>query len=97
MLFRSVLNVRTFSWGDGRGTWLLAPKELGLQEIPQALADALRRELLAPLDIQLSSPTKVSFYLWGDASVLYNFRDETVELVLNQKPVTLGPHRVLWR
>jgi hypothetical protein len=92
-----VLNVRTFSWGDGRGTWLLAPKELGLQEIPQALADALRRELLAPLDIQLSSPTKVSFYVWGDASVFYNFRDETVELVLNQKPVTLGPHRALWR
>ena len=40
------------------GTWLLAPKELGLQEIPQSLADELRRELLAPLHIRLSSPTK---------------------------------------
>src|ERR1019366_3065886 len=38
-----VLNVRTFSWGDGKGTWLLAPQQLGLPEIPQALADELRR------------------------------------------------------
>ncbi|MGO8732864.1 MAG: hypothetical protein ACLQVM_08715 [Terriglobia bacterium] len=79
------------------GTWLLVPKEWGLQEIPQSLADELRRELLAPLHIQLSSPTKISFYLWGDASIFYSFRDEPVELMLNQKPVTLGPHRVLWR
>lgn len=68
----------------------------GLPGIPQVLADELRRELLAPLGIQLSSPTKVSFYLWGDASVFYNFRDEPVELMLNQKPISLGAHRVLF-
>ena len=82
-----VLNVAAYSRGGDKG----------LAGIPQALADKLRGELLAPLGIQLSAPTKVSFYLWGDASFFYNFRDEPVELMLNQKPVSLGAHRVLWR
>jgi hypothetical protein len=82
-----VLNVTNYSRGGDKG----------LPGVPQVLADELRRQLLAPLGIQFSSPTKVSFYLWGDASVFYNFRDEPVELILNQKHISLGAHRVLWR
>jgi hypothetical protein len=82
-----VLNVATTSRGGDKG----------LPGIPQSLADVLRRELLAPLGIQLNSPTKVSFYLWGDANVFHNFRDEPVELMLNEKAIRLGAHRVLWR
>jgi len=81
-----VLNVMVTSRGGDNG----------LPGIPQVLADELRGELLAPLGIQLSSPTKVSFYLWGDSSVFYNFRDEPVELKLNRKPISLGAHRVLF-
>ena len=50
-----ILNVTTYSRGGDKG----------LPGIPQVLADQLRRELLGPLGIQFSSPTKVSLsILW---------------------------------
>jgi hypothetical protein len=74
----------------------LAPKELGLPEIPQPLADALRAELLAPLGIRLESPAKVGFYIFGDARALYNFRDEAVQVRLDRRAISLGANRLAW-
>ncbi len=94
-----VWNVRTFSEQDYRevGERLLPPKPRGLPEIPRELADELRGVLLAPLGLRLSSPTRVGFYLFGDAACLYNFRDRPVEVVLNGATLRLGPNRWLWR
>jgi hypothetical protein len=74
----------------------LAPKELGLPEIPQPLADALRAEVMAPLGVRLEGPAKVGLYLFGDARALYNFRDEEVEMRLDNRLVKLGANRVAW-
>ena len=81
-----VLNVRTFLKNDPGGLaqgmtdtgWLMPPYRLGLPEIDQPLIDALRRDLLAPLKTSLAAPTKVAYYMLGDAKVLYNFRPRTV-------------------
>jgi len=73
-----------------------APKELGLPEIPQALADVLRAEVMAGLGVQLESPAQVGFYLFGDARALYNFRDEAVEVKLDRQAIKLGANRLLW-
>ena len=74
----------------------LAPKELGLPEIPQPLADALRAELMAPLAVRLEGPAKVGLYLFGDARALYNFRDEEVELRLDKRLMKVGANRLAW-
>jgi hypothetical protein len=88
-----VWNLFTFANG-GRS---LPPRELGLPEIPQPLADALRGEVMAPLGVRLESPTKVGFYMFGDARAFYNFRDEDVVVRLNGKAIELGANRLLWQ
>jgi hypothetical protein len=93
-----VLNLRTFSEADFRetGEWLLAPKELGLPEIPQPLADALRSVLLGPLGIRFEAPSGVALYLFDSASCLYNFRGTAVHAALNGRPFDLAPHAWVW-
>jgi hypothetical protein len=86
-----VWNLVTFKSGAS-----LAPAELGLPEIPQALADALREHILAPLHVRLEGPSKVGFYMFGDACAFYNFRDEPVRLRLNGRAIDLGANRILW-
>ena len=71
-------------------------KELGLPEIPQALADALRAEIMAPLGVRVEAPARVGLYLLGDALALYNFRDEEVEIRLDKRMVKLGANRLAW-
>jgi len=82
-----------FTFANGAS---LAPKELGLPEIPRPLADALRAEVMAPLGVRLESPAKVGFYLFGDARALYNFRDEAVEVRLDRQVIKLDANRLLW-
>jgi len=92
-------NVRTFSEQDFRdtGEWLLAPKPLGLPEMPRVLVDALRRELLAPMGVTLSAPAGVAFYLIGGERYLYNFRSEDVDARLDGRAVRLGANRLMRR
>jgi hypothetical protein len=80
-----VLNVRTFSEADFResGEWLLAPKPLGLAELPQPLANEVRAALLAPLGVALEAPAGVGLYLFGKERCLYNFHDDTVRVRLD--------------
>jgi hypothetical protein len=60
-----------------------------LLDLPREKADALRRPLLAPLGLELSAPTRVSLYLYGDVKlVLENFRDEPAELQLSVRRST---------
>ncbi len=93
-----VWNVRTFSEQDYAevGEVLLPPKKRGLPDLPQEIADELRRTLLAPLGMRLSAPARVGFYLLGDAACLYNFLDRQVSVRLNEQRFELGPHRLLW-
>lgn len=76
--------------------WLMPPNRLGLIDIDQPLMDALRRDLLAPLKTSLVAPTKVAYYLLGDAKVLYNFRPEPVEVKLDGKVIQLPPNGMVW-
>ena len=94
-----VLNVRTFNEKDYKdtGEWLLSPKQLGLPAVSQVLADHLRRELLRPLGIELNAPSGVAFYMIGESKCFYNFRNETVEIKLNQEAIKLGANRALWK
>ena len=86
-----VANFTTFPNGAS-----LAPKELGLPEIPQALADALRAEIMAGLGVRLESPAKVALYLFGNARALYNFRDEAIDVRLDGDVVKIGANRLAW-
>jgi hypothetical protein len=101
-----VLNVRTFRKDDIGGTaqgfaeywqWLMPPNRLGLPEIDQPLIDALRRDLLEPLKTSLVAPTKVAYYMLGDAKVLYNFRPEALEVKLDGNVIRLPANGLVWR
>ena len=100
-----VLNVRTFRKDDIGGLaegfkeywqWLMPPNRLGLAEIDQPLADALRRELLDPLKTSLVAPTKVAYYILGNSKVLYNFRAEALEVKLDGNAVHLPANGLVW-
>jgi hypothetical protein len=68
-----------------------------LVDIDQPLIDSLRRDLLAPLKTSLVAPTKVAYYLLGDAKVLYNFRPEALEVKLDGNTVQLPANGLVWR
>jgi hypothetical protein len=93
-----VLDTRTFSEEDFRseGEWLLSPKPRGLSELPQGVADELRRVLRLPQGVELSAPAGVGLYLFDAARCLYNFRDEPVQVRLDGKDLHLPPHDVVW-
>ena len=71
-----VLNSHTYSKADFEavGEVLLAPRPLGLLEIPQSWANRLRTAFNTPLKIHLDAPTRVTLQPLGDAGfVLYNY------------------------
>ncbi len=93
-----VLNVRTFTEQDfrGAGEWLLAPRRLGLPQIPQPLADTIRKNLLAPLGVELRAPSGVSFSLFGRDACVYSFRDEPVRIGFGSRTLDLPAHGLAW-
>jgi hypothetical protein len=93
-----VLNTRTFSEEDFRseGEWLLSPKPRGLSELPQGVADELRRVLRLPQGVELSAPAGVGLHLFDGARCLYNFHDDPVRARLDGKELELPPHNVVW-
>ena len=93
-----VANVRAFSGDYPKDPeWIFPPEKLGLPELPQPLADALRRDMLDPLKTSLTAPSKVAFYMLGDARVLYNFRDKPVEVKLDGKAIRVPANGLVWR
>ncbi len=94
-----VFNVRTFSEQDFRdsGEWLLCPKPRGLPEIPQPLADELRRAFLDPLRIRFSAPAGVALYLFDETPCFYSFIDRPAQVRLNRRPLQIPANRLLCR
>ncbi len=86
-----VWNVRTFSEKDFResGEHLLAPKRLGLPDLPQPVADELRNNLLGPIKISFEAPTRVGLYLIGGRRYLYNFRNEALDVKVDGRTTHL--------
>ncbi len=91
-------NVRTFSETDYAKTneRLLAPAQLGLPVLPQAVADAIREPILKPLNLTLSAPSGVAFYQFGTRRCLYNFLDHPVEVKLNGATQKLEANAFHW-
>jgi len=94
-----VWNVRTFSEDDFKasGEWLLAPRALGLVEVPEPVMNVLRRSLLEPLGLRLEGPAGVGMVAFQDAVCLSNFHPETVRVRLNDRSFEVGPNTCLWR
>lgn len=81
-----VLNAHTFSQADfdAVGEVFLSPRPLGLMELDQSLADAVRGVFSAKLPVQLSAPVGVTQFLLGDGSViLQNHNDIPAEVTLD--------------
>lgn len=93
-----VLNVRTFSAADfGKlGEWLLAPLPLGLPRLVPTAADALRREMLASLNVRLEGTSRVGLYLFRGARCLVNFQAKAVTVQLDGETITVPPHDWRW-
>ncbi len=94
-----VLNVRTFSDRDFRGTGerLLAPRQLGLPRIPQPLADLIRASLMKPFGKVFRAPAGVALVLFDRGSCVYNFHSEPVRVQLGEESVDLAANACLWR
>jgi hypothetical protein len=93
-----VLNVRTFSAADyrGSGEWLLPPQRRGLPEIPPDLANRLREFLLGPLGLRLEAPSGVALFVIGKTAYLYNFHDRPVSVRVNDREVAVGANALAW-
>lgn len=91
-----VLNIRSFSDADYRGTgeYLLPPSELGWTRVPQQLLDPLRAALLRPLGIRLDAPPGVIMCVRGKASFIYNANDEPAMIRVGSKRLAAEPHRI---
>ena len=71
-----------------------------LLELSQAQLDPLRQSLLQPFKTSFQAPVRVGLYLFKDKSwVIENFRDEAVEVRLNDKIITVAARGWLldWR
>ena len=91
-------NVRTFNEADYAKTneRLLAPEELGLPYLPQAVTDVVRNRILAPTGLQVSAPAGVACYRFGGRVYFYNFLDNAVEVKLNGKALHVPGNALVW-
>lgn len=92
-------NLRTFSEADFEkvGEVLLPPRPLALSELPEELANELRRLAAEPLGVSLDAPAGVAWYMLGGAHCLYNFRGSAVEVKLNGERVKLPANGWFWK
>lgn len=88
------VDLRTFSDQDflDAGEWLLAPKELPFMKMSQQEVDALRNNL----GVELSGPSDVAYYRFGNEEAFYSFRDRPSEMKLRGKKVRVPAHSFVW-
>lgn len=93
-----VLNIRTFSETDFRESreWLLAPKPLGWNELPQPLVSALRRPLLRAEGLRFEAPAGVALVAFEDGMAMHNFQEIPVEVQASGHRLHLSPHSARW-
>lgn len=81
-----ILNTHTFSQADfdAVGEVLLAPRPLGLLNLPPEAVDRVRHIFTAPLQLHLVAPTRVSIQPLDNnaGSVVHNYDSETVRFLL---------------
>ncbi|HOF41028.1 MAG TPA: hypothetical protein PLD73_13220 [Candidatus Hydrogenedentes bacterium] len=88
-----VLNCHTFSQADfdAVGEVLLAPRELGLLELPQGATDLLRAVFLEPLGLALDAPTRVCLQPFGEQEFfVQNYNETPVSAVLRAPASVAG-------
>ncbi|HQE81923.1 MAG TPA: hypothetical protein PLM14_02915 [Candidatus Hydrogenedentes bacterium] len=81
----AVLNCHTFSQADfdAVGEVLLAPRRLGLLELPQTVANQLRAVFIQPLDLAMEAPARVTLQPFGERSLfVQNYNEEPVSILL---------------
>ena len=86
-----VLNCHTFSQADfdAVGEVLLAPRELGLLELPQGATDLLRAVFLEPLGLALDAPTRVCLQPFGEQEFFVQNYNETPVTAILRAPATV--------
>ena len=80
-----VVNCHTFSQEDFDtvGEVLLAPRPLGLLELPQAAVDRLREAFIEPIGLAMEAPAWVTFQPFGNRSAfIQNYNLEPATIVL---------------
>lgn len=88
-----VLNCHTFSQADfdAVGEVLLAPRPLGLLELPQPAADTLRAAFSEPLGLMLEAPARVSMQPLGERALfIQNYNETPVTIALRAPAITAG-------
>jgi len=89
-----VLNVHTFSEADfdAAGEMLLAPRPLGLLEIPPQWAEILRRALHVTPQPELRAPARVTLQPLGERSwFLQNYNEFPADITLTFCPALTEP------
>ncbi len=88
------IDLRTFTEQDylDTGEWLLPPKQISWLDMDRAQVDALRKSL----GVNLSAPTRIAYYRIGRDEALYNFRNEEVTVVLQDKKIRVPAHSLVW-
>jgi hypothetical protein len=87
-----VWNTHTFSQADfdAVGEMLLAPRRLGLLEIPQAWANTLRAVFTRPLGLDLDAPARVTLQPLGDAGwFFYNYNESPAAVAFRTGDIKL--------
>ncbi len=89
------LDLATFNDADFRAAneWLLAPKEVGWVDMPQAKVDALRKSL----GLAFSAPTRIAWLRLDGLDVLYSFRDEAATVKLDGAAIAVPAHSLVLR
>jgi hypothetical protein len=90
----SVLNIHTFSQADfdAVGEVLLAPRPLGLLEMPRSWAARLREAFGAGQNVRLHAPTRVTLQPLRDRGwFVQNYNDQPVRVELELTADTRGP------
>jgi len=93
-----VLNMRTFSDAEFQAgdEWLLAPRELGWSELPQVVADDLRRACWGSVLGYVEAPARVSVCLFAQGAAVHNFNATPAHFLVRGHLGQLAPHECRW-